>query len=295
MLATFLSRSGTALRLGARSAGTAGTAGTFAHRVDAYDCVEVQEDLGGLSPAAFGSRLSESLAAWAAQGRQGAWVKIKTAHAPLVPEAIAQGLLPHHASPDAMTFSAWLGEGEESKLPPAASHFVGVAGFVLNSRRELLVIREASGPAAAKGLWKLPGGLVGAGEDYSAAVVREVLEETGLPTRYCRTACLVESHHSMGPSRDGASDVYTICALVAEDEAAPLTPQASEIADCKWMCVDEVLRLKFYEQGVFGEAMRVALGVAEGRLAGMGARRVPLAFREGEAALTFAAEPLASS
>ena len=113
----------------------------------------------------------------------------------------------------------------------------------------------------------------------------------------------------MGPSRDGSSDAYAICALhvacgpgsgnrYAEAAigreggcAVPLlTPQQCEIAEARWMCVKEVLAMPFYAEGVFGEAMHVALEVAEGRRAGMGARSVPLAFRPGEAMLSFAEE-----
>jgi mutator protein MutT len=43
---------------------------------------------------------------------------------------------------------------------------------------ELLVVRRGRGPAA--GEWSVPGGRVEAGETLAAAVVREVLEETGL-------------------------------------------------------------------------------------------------------------------
>lgn len=42
----------------------------------------------------------------------------------------------------------------------------------------LLLVRRANPPAA--GTWSLPGGRVEQGEDDDAAVVREVLEETGL-------------------------------------------------------------------------------------------------------------------
>jgi mutator protein MutT len=42
----------------------------------------------------------------------------------------------------------------------------------------LLLVRRGRGPAA--GEWSVPGGRVEAGETLAAAVVREVLEETGL-------------------------------------------------------------------------------------------------------------------
>lgn len=54
----------------------------------------------------------------------------------------------------------------------------GVDAIVRNERAEILLIRRADG-----GTWDLPGGAVEPGETPSAAVVREVREETGLDVR----------------------------------------------------------------------------------------------------------------
>ncbi|MHB1912084.1 MAG: NUDIX domain-containing protein, partial [Acidimicrobiales bacterium] len=51
-------------------------------------------------------------------------------------------------------------------------------GAVVVDDDRLLLIRRGHGPAA--GEWSVPGGRVEAGETLAEAVVREVLEETGL-------------------------------------------------------------------------------------------------------------------
>jgi hypothetical protein len=53
------------------------------------------------------------------------------------------------------------------------------------------MIQEKSGPAARFGIWKLPGGLVDPGESIGHAGVREVLEETGLKTKF-RRLCSIQ-------------------------------------------------------------------------------------------------------
>ena len=54
----------------------------------------------------------------------------------------------------------------------------GVLGIIHNSKKEVLFVKQKSGPFA--GSWLLPGGSIDFGEDSVSAVKREVLEETGI-------------------------------------------------------------------------------------------------------------------
>jgi 8-oxo-dGTP diphosphatase len=56
-----------------------------------------------------------------------------------------------------------------------------VGAVVLDGAGRLLLIRRGHAPST--GLWSVPGGRVEAGETLEEAVVREVLEETGLAVR----------------------------------------------------------------------------------------------------------------
>ena len=148
---------------------------TLGWRCDNYACAEVTSDLSDFRDAdRFGAALDASLQDWQREGIKGVWLKVPTSLIALVPIAVEQhGFVPHHAAPGHVMLRRWLRVGKPDTMPQAASHFCGVAGFVLNSRHELLMIQEATGPAAKAGIWKLPGGLVAAGENICDACVRE--------------------------------------------------------------------------------------------------------------------------
>jgi len=53
-----------------------------------------------------------------------------------------------------------------------------VGGLAYDDAGRLLLVQRANEPG--RGLWSVPGGRVEPGEDDAAALVREMLEETGL-------------------------------------------------------------------------------------------------------------------
>ena len=53
---------------------------------------------------------------------------------------------------------------------------VGIGAFVMNERREVLMVQERTGPLRGKGMWKLPTGLVNVGEDIRCAPAIGVCE-----------------------------------------------------------------------------------------------------------------------
>ncbi|HDM67194.1 MAG TPA: NUDIX hydrolase, partial [Thermoplasmatales archaeon] len=68
---------------------------------------------------------------------------------------------------------------------PPLSPKVTVDGVIFNSNhKKILLIKRGRDPF--KGRWALPGGFVEYGETTENAVVREVLEETGLETRVAK-------------------------------------------------------------------------------------------------------------
>lgn len=72
---------------------------------------------------------------------------------------------------------------------------VGVGAVIVQEGRVLLVQR---GTEPAKGRWSIPGGLIEVGEALSAAVVREVSEETGLDVEPVELIELIDRIHRDG-------------------------------------------------------------------------------------------------
>jgi hypothetical protein len=159
----------------------------------------------GTEPAAWGLDLASSLAVWRKDGTVAVWVQCPIAAAGCITEASEHGFTFHHAEGQTAMLSLWLSENPENKIPPFATHTIGVGGFVLNERREVLVVKELASGATAQ--WKLPGGLGDLGEDLGQTACREVMEETGVVTEF---VSLVAFRHQHG-NAFGASDSAPVC------------------------------------------------------------------------------------
>lgn len=190
------------------------------------DADELPED-----PAQFARDLAESVEVWRSDGVRVAWLRLPIERAALVGNAVSAGFVYHHAT------EAWLqltlALKPDSYVPPFATHYIGAGGVVLDSRRNLLVVQERhhNGPHL-----KLPGGALHPGEHIADAVVREVKEETGIDTRYISLVCFRHWHGY----RHGKSDIYFVSRLEPLNFEIELDP--FEIAECRWMPVDEYLQ-----------------------------------------------------
>jgi 8-oxo-dGTP pyrophosphatase MutT (NUDIX family) len=186
-----------------------------------------------LSPQEFGCVLKDHLDKWREEKRNAVWLHVPIALATYIPEAAKHGFTYHHALDSKAVLSLWMCETKENKLPPYASHQVGVAGFVLREdTKEVLVIRDRFRFQR----WKFPGGVSDRGEDIADTAVREVFEETGVKTAFQSVLALRQMHNIPGTGF-GKSDFYFICRLT------PLTFDIDfcreELLDCVWMRFDE--------------------------------------------------------
>jgi 8-oxo-dGTP pyrophosphatase MutT (NUDIX family) len=182
--------------------------------------------------AAFAAALAHSLETWQAEGFRLVWLDVPIARAALIPIAVAAGFIFHHSNEGDLMMTRRL--VEDAFIPPHATHYVGVGGVVLNSKRELLVVCERHRRTSQR-YYKLPGGALQPGEHLVDAVLREVLEETGVRAQFEALVCFRHWHGY----RYGKSDIYFVCRLrpLSQD----VTMQAEEIEECLWMPVEEYL------------------------------------------------------
>ncbi|KAJ6967575.1 nudix hydrolase 2-like [Populus alba x Populus x berolinensis] len=208
----------------------------------------VNDDFGGviveLSEAmdlkVFASMLKASIALWRSQGKRGVWIKVPIQLVNLVEAAVKEGFWFHHAEPKYLMLAFWIPEGSHT-LPANASHRVTIGAFVMNKKREVLVVQEKYGIFRGTGIWKLPTGAVDEGEDIRAGAIREVKEETAIDTEFVEVLAFRQSHKSFF----GKSDLIFVCML--RPLSFDIQKQESEIEDAQWMPWDDYVAQPFVQ------------------------------------------------
>jgi 8-oxo-dGTP pyrophosphatase MutT (NUDIX family) len=203
------------------------------HEVNQFNGVVIQTAGLALDPVEFGERLHHSLAVWRERHHRLVWLDLPINQAVLIAPATAQGFRFHHTHEESVTLTYRL--AEEALIPGFATHCLGAGGVVLTPSRELLVVNERHRRDHSRPYWKLPGGALHPGEHLADAVVREVLEETGVRAEFDALVCFRHWHGY----RWGTSDIYFVCRLTPLSEE--ITIQLDEIEEARWMPVQEYL------------------------------------------------------
>ncbi|KAJ1418571.1 NUDIX hydrolase domain-like protein [Ochromonadaceae sp. CCMP2298] len=246
--------------------------GVLPYKDDRYGGVIVDKDalllLGGGDGDGEGDRpmfrktLEDSVSYWRSIQRRGVWLRVPLSHAALVPDCVDAGFVFHHAEKDYLMLTHWLST-RENKLPPNASHQVGVGAVVLHpTKRLLLLVQEKNGPLKGTGLWKVPTGLADQGEDIADAAVREVWEETGVRADFEGILNFRQAHGQAF----GKSDLYFVCLLTARSTG--IVPQESEIAAAEWVSPEVYFdQPLFKKSGVYNRMNEIMRTYVEGVVA----------------------------
>ncbi|KAM6583318.1 hypothetical protein CsatB_010320 [Cannabis sativa] len=205
---------------------------------DDYNGVVINPNSLPLSANAFVSALRISLSYWKSKGKKGVWLKILLEQAELVPIAIQEGFNYHHAESGYVMLTYWIPD-EVCLLPSSPSHQIGVCGFVINHKREVLVVKEKC-PCNCSDMWKLPTGYVNKSEDIHSGAVREVREETGIDTVFLEIVAFRHAHLMAFEN----SDLLFICML--KPMSFDIKIDEKEIQAAKWMDIDEFMGEGFY-------------------------------------------------
>jgi 8-oxo-dGTP pyrophosphatase MutT (NUDIX family) len=193
------------------------------HEHDAFNGIIV--DTGSLPTTVekFSEDLDALLIYCKQQKKAVIWITLPIEFSYMVSVATDQGFIFHNCLANEVTL---VRKSKVSDFAPyVPTHSLGAGGFVQNANGEILVIRERGGET-----YKLPGGHIELGESVEEAVIREVLEETGVVTEFIGLLGLASTH----PYRFGKSNIYMVCRLtpLSSDIAIQDT---DEIEDAKWI------------------------------------------------------------
>ena len=192
---------------------------------DRYDGVTV-EGITEHTLSEFEAALSELLQSL--QGKKLLWIKLPIERSDIIPLLTENGFVFHHCNETDITLLKKL--TQNPVVPTAKNHTLGV-GVVVLLGNDILVVRDRIHQT-----FKLPGGFIDDGENISGAVVREVLEETGVHVAFEAVVSL--GHFT--PAQFGESNLYVIAS------ARPLSREIAirdkeEILEARWMDVDAYL------------------------------------------------------
>lgn len=203
-------------------------------------------------------------------GKSSIWVHVPMTRSSVIDagKLFELGFRFHHAVGDISTLNLWLSDSP-SKIPNFSTHNVGVGAFVINSRNEVLCVRELRKNYMP---WKTPTGLSDLGESIEEAAIREVLEETGIRTTFHSVLGFRQTHRMA----HGRSDMYFVCRLepiedIDEEGNASIPEpcaQECEIESTEWIPFEYYKRMVDGKDGEQGHPMmsQVVHAFESGRL-----------------------------
>ena len=182
---------------------------------------------------------------------RGIWMRLPWSSYSLIPVAAARGFKPHHwcVASNSLILQFWSPTAGENPTPFHSHVDVGCGALVINSRGELLAVRERFGTGA----WNPPGGHLDIGEDMFTCAVREAKEETGVLAVALGAVGLHEFDYDALPPPIDADDatiariehaarwgathhgMWVLCYALNDQ----LSPDTAEVLEAKWLTQEE--------------------------------------------------------
>ena len=123
---------------------------------------------------------------------------------------------------------------------------ITIDGIIIKDQKILLVKRKND---PFKDKWALPGGFVEYGEKTEDAVIREVLEETGLRTKITQLAGVYSD-----PNRDPRGHTITIVYML--DIIGGELKAGDDASDVKFFNAEELPKLSFDHDKIIDETLQ---------------------------------------
>lgn len=244
-------------------------------REDRYDGLIIDSELLSPDPATFAKQLTASLQEWSSQKKRGIWLKLNLDQAALLPIAVQAGFDFKHGESGHMILTKWLPSEVPNLLPEGATHQVGVGAFLLNERKEVLLVQEGTGSHRGQDLWKLPTGLTNLGEDIPDAAAREVREETGIRAEFESVLAVRQSHGY----NFGRSDLFFVVGMRLLQGHQEMKLQAHELAAADWHSLEAAEGYPLFQSGeMFRSIFSVCKAYAAGEYRGMRGRKLENGF-----------------
>src|SRR6516165_8701961 len=110
----------------------------FSYSPNNYNCIDV---VITESSHDFQEKLKTAVLIWQQKGANGVWLTIPIELSALIPQAVNEGFIFHHAKEDKLVLTKWISD-KENYLPAYATRSVGAWALVINDHNEILVIKE---------------------------------------------------------------------------------------------------------------------------------------------------------
>ncbi|WVZ74361.1 hypothetical protein U9M48_022554 [Paspalum notatum var. saurae] len=272
-------------------------------REDEYGGMVVDADRLPSDAAAFARSLPVSLSYWKSLGKKGVWLKLPLDRSEYIPLAVKEGFRYHHAEESYLMLTYWIPDDEPCLLPANASHQVGVGGFVINDKMEVLVVQEKYAASSLVGAWKLPTGFIHAAEEIFTGAVREVKEEAGvrdgfherndglralymqIDTEFVELIAFRHAHNVAFQK----SDLFFICML--RPLSSDIKIDETEIQAAKWMALAEFMEQPFVQEDhMFRKISDICVRRLRRRYCGLTAHHVVSKFDGGTSTLYYEPE-----
>ena len=159
------------------------------------------------------------------------WIYIDIKKSDFIPIATKFGFTFHSCNSDYILLVKVL--KQNAIVPNLANHTLGVGAVVINSKNEILLIKEI----IRNEYYKLPGGHIDDAEMISQALSREVFEETGVVAEFEKIISLGHFY----PHQFHKSNLYVLC--LAKPKSLKIdVKDKEEISEAIWLDIDEMFR-----------------------------------------------------